>query len=147
TANIIADFANETEEQVAETNKLDEEAVYETAYNFNYSPRDGTPTAVKKDEAATELKKQRLYRLNDLVNEQSAESMKTYVRQTVKVLGEGETKKDETALSGYTEKNKVVDVTGPASIIGKIADVKITEAKTWSLNGKLVEKMDEVGNA
>src|SRR5699024_8857788 len=94
-----------------------------------------------------EVKKQRLYRLNDLVNKQSAESMKTYEGQTVKVLVEGESKKDETVLSGYTEKNKIVNFTEPASIIEKVVDVKITVAKKWSKNGELVENMDEVGNS
>lgn len=147
TTDIIVGFPNETEEQFEETMTLVEEVGYEAAYTFIYSPRDGTPAAVKKDDVPMEVKKQRLYRLNDLVNKQSAESMKTYEGQTVKVLVEGESKKDETVLSGYTEKNKVVNFTGPASIIGKIVDVKITEAKTWSLNGELVENMAEVGNS
>src|SRR5690625_3076358 len=116
TTDIIVGFPNETEEQFEETMSLVEEVGFEAAYTFIYSPRDGTPAARKKDDVPEEVKKQRLYRLNDLVNKQSAESMKTYEGQTVKVLVEGESKKDETVLSGYTEKNKVVNFTGPASI-------------------------------
>src|SRR5699024_12884744 len=121
------------------TMTLVEEVGYEAAYTFIYSPRDGTPAAVKKDDVPMEVKKQRLYRLNDLVNKQSAESMKTYEGQTAKVLVEGDSMTDETVLSGYTEKNKVVNFTGPASIIGNNVDVKLAAAKTWALNGELVE--------
>ena len=39
-------------------------------------------------------------------------------------------------LAGYTRRNKLVNFSGPKSAIGKLVKVKITEAKTWSLNGK-----------
>src|SRR5699024_7758005 len=96
TTELIVSFSNRTEELIEETMTLVEEVGYEADYTFIDSPRDGTPAAVKKDDVPMEVKKQRLYRLNDLVNKQSAESMKTYEGQTVKVLVEGESKKDET---------------------------------------------------
>lgn len=140
TTDIIVGFPNETDEQFEETISLVEKVGFEAAYTFIYSPREGTPAAVKKDDVPMEVKKERLYRLNELVNQQSAESMHSYEGKVVKVLVEGESKKDETVLSGYTEKNKVVNFKGPKAIIGQIVDVKITEAKTWSLNGELVKK-------
>lgn len=144
TTDIIVGFPNETEEQFEETMTLVEEVGFEAAYTFIYSPREGTPAARKKDDIPDEVKKQRLYRLNDLVNKQSAESMGTYKGSVVKVLVEGESKKDPDVLAGYTERNKVVNFKGPRSSIGKIVDVKITEAKTWSLNGVMVEDTVEV---
>ena len=57
---------------------------------------------------------------------------------------EGESKKDPDVLAGYTEKSKLVNFKGPKSAIGKIVDVEITEAKTWSLDGVMVEKSVEV---
>src|SRR5690625_1922663 len=140
TTDIIVGFPNETDEQFEETMTLMEEVGFESAYTFIYSPREGTPAAVQKDDVPMEVKKERLHRLNELVNKQSAETMNAYEGQTVKVLVEGESKKDDTVLSGYTEKNKVVNFKGPKSIIGKIVDVKITDARTWSLNGELVTK-------
>lgn len=144
TTDIIVGFPNETDEQFEETMTLMEEVGFEAAYTFIYSPREGTPAAVQKDDVPMEVKKERLYRLNELVNKQSAQSMKSYEGKTVKVLVEGESKKDDTVLAGYTEKNKVVNFKGPKSIIGQIVDVKITEAKTWSLNGELVKETAEV---
>ncbi|WP_085992348.1 tRNA (N6-isopentenyl adenosine(37)-C2)-methylthiotransferase MiaB [Oceanobacillus senegalensis] len=144
TTDIIVGFPNETDEQFEETMSLVEEVGFETAYTFIYSPREGTPAARKKDDVPEQVKKQRLYRLNELVNKQSAESMKKYKDKVVKVLVEGESKKDPDVLAGYTEKNKVVNFKGPKSAIGKIVDVKITEAKTWSLDGIMVENTIEV---
>ena len=140
TTDIIVGFPNETDEQFEETMTLMEEVGFESAYTFIYSPREGTPAAVRKDDIPMEVKKQRLYRLNELVNKQSAESMKKYKNKVVKVLVEGESKKDPDVLSGYTEKNKVVNFKGPQSAIGQIVDVKITETRTWSLNGVMIEK-------
>ncbi|WP_010093293.1 tRNA (N6-isopentenyl adenosine(37)-C2)-methylthiotransferase MiaB [Ornithinibacillus scapharcae] len=144
TTDIIVGFPNETDEQFEETMTLVEEVGFEAAYTFIYSPREGTPAAKKKDDVPEEVKKQRLYRLNELVNKQSAASMKSYEGKTVKVLVEGESKKDPNILAGYTEKNKLVNFKGPKSSIGKIVDVKITETKTWSLNGVMVENTVEV---
>ncbi|GAB3795003.1 tRNA (N6-isopentenyl adenosine(37)-C2)-methylthiotransferase MiaB [Virgibacillus kimchii] len=144
TTDIIVGFPNETEEQFEETMSLVEEVGFEAAYTFIYSPREGTPAARKKDDIPDEVKKQRLYRLNELVNKQSAASMKKYDKQIVKVLVEGESKKDPDVLAGYTEKNKLVNFKGPKSAIGKIVEVEITEAKTWSLDGVMVENKVEV---
>lgn len=140
TTDIIVGFPNETAEQFEETMTLMEEVGFEAAYTFIYSPREGTPAAAREDNVPMEEKKERLQRLNELVNRQSAESMKKLKGTVVKVLVEGESKKDPHILAGYTERNKVVNFKAPKSMIGKIIDVKITETRTWSLNGELVEK-------
>src|SRR5690625_2389775 len=144
TTDIIVGFPNETDEQFEETMSLVEEVGFESAYTFIYSPREGTPAARRKDDIPMEVKKERLWRLNDLVNKQSAEAMKKYQDKVVKVLVEGESKNDPNVLAGYTEKNKLVNFKGPKSAIGEIVDVKITEAKTWSLDGVMVENTVEV---
>ncbi len=144
TTDIIVGFPNETEEQFEETMTLMEEVGFEAAYTYIYSPREGTPAARKKDDVPEEVKKQRLYRLNELVNKQSAESMKTYQGEVVKVLVEGESKKDPDVLAGYTERNKLVNFKGPKSVIGQIVEVEITDTKTWSLNGVMAENRVEV---
>lgn len=144
TTDIIVGFPNETEEQFEETMTLMEEVGFESAYTFIYSPRESTPAAAMDDNVPMNVKKERLQRLNELVNKQSAESMDEYENKVVKVLVEGESKRDPDVLAGYTEKNKVVNFKGPKSVIGQIIDVKITEAKTWSLNGEIVENIVEV---
>ncbi|MDA6130819.1 TRAM domain-containing protein, partial [Escherichia coli] len=81
---------------------------------------------------------------NAVVNELSAEAMKKYKGQTVEVLVEGESKNNPEILAGYTRKNKLVNFKGPKTAIGKIVNVKVTDAKTWSLNGEMVEELDAV---
>ena len=40
---------------------------------------------------------------------------------------------------GYTDTMKLVNVKGNDEHIGQIVNVKITEVKTWSMNGEIVE--------
>src|SRR3954469_6217131 len=139
TTDIIVGYPNETEEQFEETLSLYREVGYEAAYTFIYSPREGTPAAKMEDNVPLEVKKERLQRLNALVNESSAEAMKKYQGETVEVLVEGESKKNPDVLAGYTRRNKLVNFNGPKTAIGKVVKVKINETKTWSLNGEIVE--------
>ncbi len=71
-------------------------------------------------------------------------SMRAYEGKIVHVLVEGESKRNPDVLAGYTEKNKLVNFRGPKSVIGKIIPVRITKAKTWSLDGELAETIAEV---
>ncbi|WLR52411.1 tRNA (N6-isopentenyl adenosine(37)-C2)-methylthiotransferase MiaB [Bacillus tianshenii] len=144
TTDIIVGFPNETDEQFEETLSLVREVGYESAYTFIYSPRDGTPAAKMQDNIPMRVKKERLQRLNKLVNEQSAEAMKKYKGQIVDVLVEGESKNNPDILAGYTEKSKLVNFKGPKSAIGKIVKVKINEAKTWTLDGEMIAESVEV---
>jgi tRNA-2-methylthio-N6-dimethylallyladenosine synthase len=144
TTDIIVGYPNETDEQFEETLSLYREVGFELAYTFIYSPREGTPAAKMEDNVPMEVKKERLQRLNNLVNELSAEAMKKYKGQIVDVLVEGESKNNPDVLAGYTSKNKLVNFKAPKTVIGKIVKVRITDAKTWSLNGEMVEELVEV---
>ncbi|PZX07793.1 tRNA-i(6)A37 thiotransferase enzyme MiaB [Psychrobacillus insolitus] len=139
TTDIIVGFPNETEEQFEETMSLYKEVGYEMAYTYIYSPREGTPAAKMIDNVPMEVKKDRLQRLNKLVNHMSAEAMKKHQGQIVEVLVEGESKNNPDVLAGYTRKSKLVNFVGPKEIIGQLVKVKIIEAKTWSLTGELVK--------
>jgi tRNA-2-methylthio-N6-dimethylallyladenosine synthase len=141
---IIVGFPNETEEQFEETMSLYREVGFEMAYTFIYSPREGTPAAKMKDNVPMEVKKERLQRLNALVNEMSRAALEKYKGQVVEVLVEGESKNNPDVLAGYTRKNKLVNFIGPKSAIGKLVNVKITDAKTWSLNGEMIEELEVV---
>ncbi|MCQ6274178.1 tRNA (N6-isopentenyl adenosine(37)-C2)-methylthiotransferase MiaB [Bacillus sp. V3B] len=139
TTDIIVGYPNETEEQFEETLSLYREVGYEAAYTFIYSPREGTPAAKMQDNVPMEVKKERLQRLNALVNELSAEAMKKYQGKTVEVLVEGESKNNPDVLAGYTRSSKLVNFIGPKTAIGKIVKVQINETRTWSLKGEMVE--------
>ena len=144
TTDIIVGYPNETDEQFEETLSLYREVGFEAAYTFIYSPREGTPAAKMQDNVPMEVKKERLQRLNALVNESSAEAMKKYADKMVEVLVEGESKNNPDVLAGYTRRSKLVNFIGPKTAIGKIVKVKITDTKTWSLNGKMVEELEAI---
>ena len=139
TTDIIVGYPNETEEQFAETLSLYREVGFEAAYTYIYSPREGTPAAKMQDNVPMEVKKERLQRLNALVNQSSQEALEKYKDQVVEVLVEGESKNNPDVLAGYTRKSKLVNFKAPKTTIGKLIKVKITETKTWSLNGEMVE--------
>jgi len=143
TTDIIVGFPNETDEQFEETMTLYEEVGFETAFTYIYSPRDGTPAEKMADNIPMDVKKARLQRLNKLVNEYSAKAMKRFEGQIVEVLVEGESKRNEEVLSGYTRKSKLVNFRGPKSITGELVYVKIKEAKTWSLDGEFIGVVEQ----
>ena len=135
---IIVGFPNETDEQFEDTIELVKECKFDLAYTFIFSKRVGTPAEKMKDVVSLYDKEQRLYRLNDLVNEFALENNKKLENKVVDVLVEAQSDKDG-YLMGYTDTNKLVNLKGPLNIIGKIVKVRIIEAKTWSLNGEYVE--------
>lgn len=143
TTDIIVGYPNETAEQFEETLSLYDEVEFEHAYTYIYSQRDGTPAAKMKDNVPQDVKKERLQMLNKKVGYYSEKAMNQYEGATVNVLCEGTSKKDDTVLSGYTEKNKLVNFKAPKSMIGKIVKVKIDEAKQYSLNGTFIEETNK----
>lgn len=142
TTDIIVGFPNETDEQFEETLSLMREVEFDSAYTYIYSPRVGTPAAKMQDNVPMEVKKERLARLNALVNDISAKKNLEYQDKVVEVLVQGQSKKDPNVLAGRTRTNRMVNFKGPESIIGTIVHVKITEAKTWSLNGEITETVE-----
>ena len=83
-----------------------------------------------------EEKKERLARLNELVNKYANANNMKYKDRVVEVLIEGVSDK-EGYLMGYTDTMKIVNVKCDESYLGKIVKVKITDVKTWSLDGEL----------
>ena len=68
-------------------------------------------------------------------NEISAKKNKEYKDKIEQVLVEGFSKKNESVLSGRNRKNKLINFVGDESKIGQIVNVKITDVKSFSLNG------------
>ena len=138
TTDIIVGFPGETEEDFQDTLDMVKYSKYDSAYTFIYSPRENTPASKLEDNVSLEEKEQRLYRLNDLVNKYSKEANLKMLNKIENVLVDGLSDK-EGKLCGYTETNKLVNFKGDTSLIGKIIPVKITDAKSFSLDGEIVE--------
>lgn len=140
TTDIIVGFPNETEAQFQNTLKLVRNAGYEGAFTFIYSKREGTPAAKMTDNTPEDEKKERLYRLNELINEGYKKGHERFLNQVVEVLVDGESKNGEGMMCGYTPHLKLTHFkSSDTSLIGKLVKVKITEAKTWFMIGELCE--------
>lgn len=138
TTDIIVGFPGETEEDFEETLKIVNECKFDGAFTFAFSPREGTPAAKLKDNTTIEEKNERLHRLNEIVNKYSNEANQKMVGKIEKCLVTGISEKDSSKYMGYTENMKLVNIISKENIIGQIVNVKIDEAKSFSLNGTKV---------
>ena len=139
TTDIIVAFPGETEEDFNDTLDVVNTCKYDGAFTFIYSPRENTPAAKMKNDLTEAEKEDRLHRLNELVNKYSKESNERMLNTIQKVLVTGVSEKDSNKVCGYTENMKLVNVTAPMDTIGQIINVKITDAKSFSLDGEIIE--------
>ncbi|MDF2502888.1 tRNA (N6-isopentenyl adenosine(37)-C2)-methylthiotransferase MiaB [Clostridium sp.] len=133
---IIVGFPGETEEDFQDTLDLIREVEYDSAFTFLYSPRKGTPAAEMDEMVSEEVKHDRFNRLISLVNEISAKRNKEYQDKIVEVLVEGTSRNNESKLMGRTRTGKLVNFEGAKDSIGKLVNVKITKAHSFSLYGE-----------
>lgn len=139
TTDIIVGFPGETEEDFLETLEVVHTCQYDGAFTFIFSPREGTPASKMKDDTPLKEKEERLHRLNEVVNAYSNQKNQEYVGKVVSVLVQGVSEKDASKVYGYTETMKLVNVEATKDTIGTIILVLITEAKSFSLDGKMAE--------
>ena len=139
TTDIIVAFPGETEEDFNDTLDVVNTCKYDGAFTFIYSPRENTPAAKMKNDLTESEKEDRLHRLNELVNKYSKESNERMLNTIQKVLVIGVSEKDSNKVCGYTENMKLVNVAAPKDTIGQIINVKITDAKSFSLDGEIIE--------
>ena len=138
TTDIIVGFPNETDEDFEETLNVVNHCKYDSAFTFIYSPREGTPAAKMDDKIDMKTKEERLYKLNEVINSYSNAANKEYLNKVVPVLIEGISEKDPNKVFGYTDTMKLVNVINAQDKIGEIIDVKITDAKSFSLDGEAI---------
>ena len=136
TTDIIVGFPGETEEDFEKTLDIVNKVKYDLAYTFIFSPREGTPAAKMEDNTSMEEKKERLAKLNELINKYALLSNEKMMGKVYNVLILGESDKDNKYM-GYTDNMKLVNVACDKEYVGKIVPVKITEVKTWSLDGEI----------
>jgi tRNA-2-methylthio-N6-dimethylallyladenosine synthase len=136
TSDFIIGFPGETERDFADTLDLIEAVGYPGAFSFKYSPRPGTPGADMADQIDEDIKSERLSRLQALIDQNQAAFNRSCVGRTVDVLFERAGRYDG-QLVGRSPYLQPVQVQAPASLIGGIAPVTITEVASNSLFGAL----------
>jgi tRNA-2-methylthio-N6-dimethylallyladenosine synthase len=139
TTDIIVGFPGETEEDFLETLRLVEEVKYDSAYTFIYSRRKYTPADRMEEQVPEDIKHDRFNRLVEVINRNSIAINKTYQDKTVEVLVEGKSKNNEEFMQGRTRTGKAVNFPGDETLTGKLVQVRITQARSFSLMGELVD--------
>jgi len=137
-SDFIVGFPGESERDFEQTLKLIADMNFDQSFSFIYSARPGTPAASLQDDTPMDVKKERLSRLQVLINKQAAVISKNMVGSEQHILVEGYSKKDRKQLAGRTENNRVVNFDGHPRLIGQFVDVLITEALSNSLRARVV---------
>jgi tRNA-2-methylthio-N6-dimethylallyladenosine synthase len=135
TTDLIVGFPGETEKDFEETLSLAREVEFDNAYIFKYSPRRDTPAAAMPDQVPQRIREERNQRLLDTVNEIGKRKYHCFVGRRTQVLVEGPSKKNPARMSGRTRCNKIVLFDGSERHRGRIMDLKITRAGSFTLYG------------
>jgi tRNA-2-methylthio-N6-dimethylallyladenosine synthase len=135
TTDIIVGFPGETEEDFAQTLSLVGEAQFDNAYLFKYSKRRDTPAAAMPEQVPEDIKEQRHARVLEEVNAIGRRRYAEQVGQTAQILVEGPSRKNPARLMGRTRCNKIVLFDGSPRHLGRLMDVRITRAGSFTLYG------------
>lgn len=138
TTDIIVGFPGETDSDFRKTLELVEYCEFDSAYIFKYSPRPGTPAYEIVDNVSDAEKTNRFRELEAVQKSIQHNRLRQYLKKTLKVLAEKHSAKSENHISGHSTCHRVVNFCGSDDMLGKIVDVRITDAKVNSLFGEAV---------
>ena len=135
-SDFIVGFPGETEDDFLDTLDLVDRVGYDESFSFIYSPRPNTTAKDLDDDVPLEEKKNRLSVLQHKLENSALNISRKMVGETRKCLVTGVSKKNPGEFQARTENNKVVIFScSDQSLIGKIVDIEIVEAKNKSLRG------------
>ncbi len=140
TTDIIVGFPGEKKEDFDDTLEIVKKVRFARAFTFIYSPRKGTAAALMDDPVQMPEKKKWFKELIEVQNRISLEVNEEHVGRKVKVLVEGLSPKNKKMMEGRMENNMVVIFSGSRDLEGKIIDLKIEEAMSFYLIGKMAVK-------
>lgn len=138
TTDIMVGFPTETEQDFLDTLDLVRKVRYSNAFTFIYSVRKGTAAATMP-QIDYQTKRRRITELIALQNEITKQLSEEYIGNVYEVLIEDVNKKYKNAVCGRTESGRLVSCVGDPSLIGTFRNILITEARSASLFGKIVE--------
>ena len=142
TTDVIVGYPGETEADFEATRSLMEEAGFDNAFIFKYSPRPGTRSAAKEDDVPSAEKERRN---QALLADQEARGLRrnaALVGTVREVLVEGPSKRNRDRFAGRDGGNRIVVWTpeGEQPQVGSLARIRITEAHPQILIGKQEQK-------
>jgi tRNA-2-methylthio-N6-dimethylallyladenosine synthase len=134
TTDLIVGFPGETETEFEDTLSAVQEAGYDGAFTFVYSPRQGTEAAAMAEQVREDVKRDRIERLIDVVQRIAAKRNHQRVGRVEEVLVEGLSRTDPEFLRGRTRRNTTVVFAGTAAP-GELVQVRIDDATSTTLRG------------
>ena len=137
-SDFIVGFPGETEEDFGKTMRLVEDIGFDASFSFVYSKRPGTPAADLSDDTPTELKLERLQALQAALNANVVRISESMVGTVQRVLVEGPSRRDRSELMGRTENNRIVNFAGADRLVGRMVDLRVTQALPHSLRGEVL---------
>ncbi len=142
TTDVIVGYPGETEADFEATRSLMEEAGFDNAFVFKYSPRPGTRSAALADDVPTAEKERRdqvLLADQEVRGQRRNDALVGTVRE---VLVEGPSKRNAARWSGRDSGNRIVvwdwETTFPNVVMGALLKVKILAAHPQILIGEPV---------
>lgn len=139
TTDVMVGFPGETEADFQDTVSLLEEARFDSAYMFKYSPRTGTASYKMKDDVDKEEKARRINYVLELQKHISENINSAEIGKEMAALGITTADRYEGEIEGTLESGKKVFCPGDKNLIGKIFKVKLTGLKGMSFSGETVK--------
>ncbi len=139
TTDVIVGFCGETEREFMETYQLMSEVRYDSAFMFKYSEREGTLASRSfADDVPESVKRERLEAIIGLQERISSEINRSVVGETVRVLAEGESRRDSAQYQGKTDGFKTAVFPRGDVSVGDVVDVRVEGSTAHTLIGKCV---------
>jgi tRNA-2-methylthio-N6-dimethylallyladenosine synthase len=137
-SDFIVGFPGETDHDFQQTMSLVNEVKFDSSFSFIYSKRPGTPASKLEDNTSQDEKKERLKILQEQLNHFHRQHSRSMVGSIQRCLVTGLAKKSPEQLQARTECNRVINFDlENISFIGKLVDIEVTEALSYSLLGTL----------
>ena len=147
-SDFIVGFPGETDDDFAKMMKLIDDVGFDNSFSFIFSPRPGTPAAALQDDTPHDVKLARLQQVQRTIDANMKRISEGLQSSVQRVLVEGKSKRDASELMGRTECNRAVNFAvnpqNHARLIGQLVDVRVTEARTYSLRGEVVLSAETV---
>jgi tRNA-2-methylthio-N6-dimethylallyladenosine synthase len=132
---LIVGFPGETEDDFRQTLEAVEEVSFDSAFTFVFSPRNGTEAATMDGQLPEDVKRERIERLIEVVQQVAHDRNARRVGGVEEVLVEGPSRTEASLLRGRTRRNTTVNFAGTARP-GELVEVQIDAATSTTLKGK-----------
>lgn len=141
-SDFIVGFAGETDEDFMETVSLVEQVKYASSFSFKYSPRPGTVGITLPNQIPDDIQQKRLEILQSILDQQQIDFNLSCKGKIMPILVEN-TLENNTIFGRTVYLQAVIvdckDMQDLQSLVGKIINVKITDANLRTLTG-VIEK-------